>query len=353
MLWENEHRVRECNLSLEKDRHKLTLNFWRIWKDLRVGRQPEHWTSEVIEQGKQKALIRLADLCQHELVEAVLENRIGAGLLGFRGRRDGERVKVTGDFALLFGSVREAAETVTNYRQRAIHEHVKFCMAEKLACAVDNFNKWFNEADAKHLLPLFLSLPRYNTALLVTNLSGEQRSDLIALLHDQLTDEPTIFLRMDEVGEPKKPELWLYWYLYLADLKKHREKFEEELGGVPRYLIATRRGAIPTDKDGKLLDPLGPIHAKIYQRLGRELNKHGHRFKEPESKSKLAKSIRTHKDAKGVDRSTLNRYLKADIPVPMDPDGEGGVYYDITSEAINQSIKVVRGQKRGRKPKNS
>lgn len=119
-------------MSLTEERYKQALKFWRIWKDLQNGQHPEHWTSENIEQGKQKALIKLADLCQHELVEAVLKNRIGAGLLGFRVGRDGERVKVTGDFALLFSSVREAAETVTNYRQRAIHEHVKFCMAEKL-----------------------------------------------------------------------------------------------------------------------------------------------------------------------------------------------------------------------------
>lgn len=80
-------------------------------------------------------------------------------------------------------------------------------------------------------------MPRYNTALLVTNLSGEQRSDLIALLHDQLTDEPTIFLRMDEVGEPKKPELWLYWYLYLADLKNIGENSRKSWAVFPGILL--------------------------------------------------------------------------------------------------------------------
>lgn len=337
LFWENEPRAGEYNLSLAENRHKQALKFWRIWKDLRDGRHPDNWSPKHIEEGKQKALIKLADLCQHELIEAVLENRIGAGLLGYRVRHNGERVTATGDSAVLFSSVRRAAETVTNYHQRPIHTHAKFCMAEILTCAVTNFNEWFYKASAEHLLPLLLHIPRNNTVLLISSLTPEQRSDLIHLLHGQITDDYVIPL--DRASEPIDRRAWLFRYIYLNGLAR-----SEIWPEVERFVIATRRGAVRMNRRGEIIMPLGPMFAKVFDRQKREMNKLG----------MLPKNLGVKKIAEGLkaDHGSVTKWLKEDLPLKLESDEKGGVYYTFNLSTIQRCIEITAGKKRGPRPKN-
>jgi hypothetical protein len=318
------------------DRHAQVLKYWRIWKDLQDGRQPEDWTDETVQQMKSKALNKLADLCKVEIIEAVLENQAGANLRGLRLDVSVKHAKLTGDEAIILGTVRKAATTVTEHRNRPVHEHVKICMVEALRDAVAAFDDWFYGAEPQDLLPLLLSLPRAIVVEAGEYLNHKQRSGLRALLLQQLGNK-AIPVFLDR--EPEEPRRWLHWYLWRLEMEAPEKK--RALRGVPRVLIDIGGEAWPTNRGGEPLDPLAPVHAKVWQRLGRELNKHGYPIKDPESKTRLAQSF-------DVSRSTVDKFLEAGILPTLKPDGTGGVVYEATLSDFTDSIEMTRKIKRGR-----
>jgi hypothetical protein len=248
-----------------------------------------------------------------------------------------ERVKLTGDQAVILGSVRKAAETITEHRKRPIHEHVKICMAETLRDAVIDFYDWVDRVEPQDLLPVLLSLPRVVVVGVGEYLSPRQRGGLRAILRRQLGNK-AIPVFLDR--EPEEQRRWLHWYLWHLELEEAHKR--GALGEMPRILVDVGGEAWPANRGGEPLDPLGPIHAKVWQRLGRELNKHGYPIGEPESKSRLAKSF-------DVSRSTVDKLLNADTPVEPTPDGAGGVRYEVTLDYITDSIEMVRNIRRGRR----
>jgi hypothetical protein len=97
--------------------------------------------------------------------------------------------------------------------------------------------------------------------------------------------------------------------------------------------LARKRGT------GEIVDPLGPLWVKHWSMLARELNKRGHPIKDPESKSRLAKSL-------GISRSTVQRYFDADVPMKNTPDGKGGVYAEFDMSALLRALDASSRKKR-------
>jgi hypothetical protein len=309
--------------SVTDGRLKQAQEVWWFWKKLPNEASLRDWTDREFKQYERDTLKRLAELCLPEISEAFLE----VGLERFS--------EITTKIAS--SAIYHAAETVTKTK-RPIHDHVKVCVKEALEGYLRSFSEWFYQAEGEQLLPLLLSLPRSALARLGEYLNREQRRELRQLLYRELGNKPML-LPLDR--EPLGQRKWLYWYLWRREMTQ--PGVEETLGGVPRYLFVGDGDALPTNKQtGEPLDPLGPIHAKVWPRLGRELNKRGHPIKDPESKSRTARSL-------GVDRATLERYLRADVGKAPEPDGKGGVSYTYTDSDVIRSIETVL-RKRGPQP---
>jgi hypothetical protein len=58
------------------------------------------------------------------------------------------------------------------------------------------------------------------------------------------------------------------------------------------YVLAIRRGAVPTNKAKGIVFPLAPMYAHVYKALCPELKKWGYRIKHPKGVNRIAKSLR-------------------------------------------------------------
>lgn len=106
--------------------------------------------------------------------------------------------------------------------------HVGSAVAAEIAMRRDQRIALLRDLKARELLPALLEVQRRNccnAAVLLDHLTHRQRSDLKVLLHDQLSDQPAIYLRMDR--EPDDARMWLYWYQY------HSELAQPEISGSP------------------------------------------------------------------------------------------------------------------------
>ncbi len=132
--------------------------------------------------------------------------------------------------------------------------------------------------------------------------------------------------------------MWVYWYLLHSELT--RPEVKQALGGIPRDVMAIRRGAV-RHKAGEVVFPLGPMYAHVFWALGGELNKHGHDIDQPHSVNRIAKFLK-------VSHGTTTAWLAQDLPgLKIRPDGEGGVFYDFTPATVARCVEIVVGAKRG------
>jgi hypothetical protein len=310
--------------SVPEARHKQAQEVWGLWKRLVREYPSSDQTYEEFQQYERDTLKKLAELCLPEICEAFQD----VGL---------ERFTET-TTKIASAAIFRAVKTVTESK-RPIHEHVKVCVREALEEYVGAFNEWFYKAEAEELLPLLLSLPRPTIARMAEYLSRQQRSGLRELVFRQLGGKPILLLRN---REPKEQRRWLYWYLWYWEQTQPNEQGAP--GEVPDVALVAHVDEIPTSKKtGEPLDPLGPIHAKVLQQLGPEINKHGTiKINYPHSKSRIARS-------QGVDRSTLDRYLKTPISREPKPDGKGRVTYTFTDEDMIRAMEEVL-RKRGPRP---
>lgn len=338
-------------MSLIQNRGDLARQVSELWLKLKAG---ERRSGEVTDEEREAAVVeRLLELFAEDIFEVLNHDPVSRLFCGIWVVVDHKNRKAgwAGDARVLRAGVVRALHTRLKNPQLDIVSLIRTSIAEELINRRDERIKMLRSRKAEDILPVLLELVRRNqhdnAAAFVNHLTGPQRSDLKALLHDRLSGEPVIFLRMDR--GPEEPRMWLFWYLWRLSLIDIKE--QEQLGGIPLIYPALRRDALPFDKEGYPRDPLGPIHAKVYQKLGRMLPHHPKR--DPKSKSTVAASLRVQKDAKGVNRSVLERYLKADVPVTITPNGEDRVDYTFTAADILASIKTVCGEKRGPKPKNS
>jgi len=310
--------------SVADSRHEQALRVWLFWKRLPEASSANDWTYEEFKKHEKDVLTKLAELCLPEIGEAFQE----VGL---------DRFSKT-NTSIASAAIYRAAETLTETK-RPVHEHIKACVKEALEAHIRAFDEWFYQAKAEQLLQFLLGLSRPAVVAIGQHLNRQQRSGLRQLLFKELGNKPML-LRLDR--EPSEQRRWLYWYLWRSEMTQPAAK--QLLGGVPRHLFVGDGDALPASKQtGKPLDPLGPIHAKAWEQLGVEINKHGTaKINHPYSRSRIARSL-------GVDRSTVDRYLRANIGREPIPDGKRGVTYQFTSEDVLRAMEEVM-RKRGPRP---
>jgi hypothetical protein len=276
------------------------LAVWRYWKRLEDGEADYDLSRSEIESRKAKALAKLIDLCEPEIVGALLENFVGCVLYDIEFLvEDGDVVGISYPRIIASAGVSRAATTITKVGgNRSLREHVKVCTAEVFAdCQAEVGEGWRNLPPTE-VLSYLVGRSRRACAVLLEELTDEQRSELRGLLQKQLAGNGTaVPLRMDI--EPKEQRRWVFWYLWRREMTQ--PKTVSALGGVPRVVVVLGENTLRINKrTGKPYDPLGVIRAKIWQRLSREKNLHGYPIQNPGSKSPIARS-------QGVSRSRLSR----------------------------------------------
>jgi hypothetical protein len=313
-----------------------------LWLSLSDYLRPGTITDEVREAS---IVSRLAELCSEEILLALRDDLPGRVLCGvwlvidFKHGRAGW----LGDDRIVRSGIRRALRAKQNNEGADIVALVRSGLAEELTACRDARIEELRARKAKEILLELLDIVRrgqhVNAGVLIDHLTDAQRSDLAALVHDRITDKVAVHIRMDL--EPEVPQMWLYWYLQLSQLAlpKNRSK----MGGIPRDVIAIRRGAARTNRRGEIVMPLGPMYAKVFEALKREMNRRGLRPKNP-GVSKIAEGLH-------VDHSTAKRWLKANVPVKVEPDGTGGVHYTFNLDTIQICTDILAGNKRGPRPR--
>jgi hypothetical protein len=301
--------------SLSADREIQTSKVWRYWKRLEDGEADNDLSPLDIERRKAEALDKLRDLCEPEIVGALLENFVGCILCEIAFNvKDGEVVDISYPAVIASDGVHRAATTITKVGgNRSLREHVKVCTAEVFADYQAEVREEWRKLPPTDVLSCLVGRSRRACAVLLEQLTTKQRSELRGLLQTQpASNRSGLPLRMDI--EPKDQRRWVLWYLWRREMTQ--PETVNFLGGVPRVVVALGEKTLRINKrDGKAYDPLGVIHAKIWQRLSREKNLHDGPIQNPGSKSPIARS-------QGVSRSTVDNYLEADVPIQFTPDGK-------------------------------
>ncbi len=293
-------------------------------------------------------LEKLEELCVPEILSAVLRNWMSAGLcgvyVGVAQKPPYTAVHLLREEpAIIYTAARRAASSVAASGS-TFPEHVEACVTKTIAEECAETIRELRQLKTRPLLELLTTVTLDRARFITAYLTEEQRRDLGRLLYRELGDKPTP-LRMDkELNIPAQPtskqrHAWVYSHLWR--LKMHSAEVRHSLGGVPRIITVADGDAMLTNrKTGLPVDPLGPIHAQVWRVLGRELNKHGHPIKDPQSERRLAKSI-------GVSRDKLESYPK--LPIKIEPDGKGRVYFRGTMDDILKSIEASLRKKPKRK----
>jgi hypothetical protein len=308
--------------------------------------------SRITWEHKETVVSALMKCCADEIVIALAADPVGCVFCNLRiinvDYEHGE-VGLVGELRVVREGVSRAihawADAWRNTRQADIAALVRIGVANELAERRDERIEGLRGRKPEELLPGLWALVHRNpriAAVLLDHLTTDQRSDLKVLLHDQISNKPVIYLRMDR--EPEEVHRWVYWYLYHSQMAQSENK--RAMGGIPMYVLAIRRGAVPTNKAKEIVFPLAPMYAHVYKALGPELKKWGYRIKHPNGVNRIAKSL-------GVSHATVKAWLEKDVPVKIQRNGKGGVDFQFTLDAIVHCIEVVAGKKRGRKPKQS
>jgi len=338
--------------SVHEDRLAQIAQACRLWQRLPAEQQARDWTYKEAETARQEILRKLVELCEPEVREAVLQDLAGAELCGLNVVPTNEGQEVVGgeDLSAVYTGVCRAADRASK-RELPLDEHFLTCISEAIAEEKQSRAKYWNGLKPRALLEALSSTSLPRAVRVIDHLDSEQTHALSRLLYRELGDKPRPLLMDREMKLPAEPTLkqryaYFHWYIWVSHM--HAPESQRALGGVPQIIVVTDGDAILTNKKtGTPSDPLGPIHAKVWPRLGRELNKHKHPIKDPESKNRTAKSI-------GVTRSTLQRYLQADLPVKLMPDGKGGVYTEYRMDDVLKAVETSSQKKRNkRKPEDS
>ena len=330
-------------MSLAVGRRAQIQACWELWQRLKGGAPRTGATSD--EEREDGVVSKLIELCNEEIVCALADDPVGRVFCKVWLVVDYKRGKarwVDNARVIRAGISRALYEKLEN-QEADIVTLIRNSVAQELADRRDEGIKKLRGRKATEILPDLLETTRrnpYDAAVCADRLTNDQRSDLKVLLHDQLSDRLVIRIRMNQ--EPNEPRMWLYWYLYHSEfaLPENRHK----MGGIPRDLLATRRGAVRANKSGGFITPLGPMYAKAFEKLTSELNRLG-RGPKNLGVNKIAESL-------GVSHDTATRWLREDVPVRLEPDGNGGVHYTFNMDTIQRSLEITAGKKRGPKRKN-
>jgi hypothetical protein len=314
--------------SLADDDHKQLVS---ICRDFRYGRK-------TLEEASREVVTR----CRYEITDGLTE---ALDLLVFGTPEDGKRLVLL----LAYLSAERAVTTAQDKRPDHLPKYVQDCAEAVARETTAGQEAWLKGLTPDQILNIATMLPRRQAALVLDRLSLPQLDALMELVHRRRGEKRTEF-RLTLEHEPKDALLWLAWYaarLIFKDQFLERPDTRKNRPPVTFLLINSggRIGVPRKNKRGEPIDLAGPLHAKFFQRLGRELSKHGHDIKDPLSVSRIARSL-------GVDRDVVNRYLKRadELPDPI-PDGEGGVYMPLTPHDLLRSAEIATPNKPGPSPK--
>lgn len=316
--------------SLGRRRFDHQLGMDRTWVDL--GKEPA-------------AVLRIFELCSQEVYEAIAPDAAGRVFCNLWLILDptAGKMRLAGNTGVVYAGISRAVRAALRRKDRDVADLVKSGVASELARRRDERIAAFQELKAREILPPLLrglsNGQHKSVEVYVEHLTPEQRSDFVEELHIHLGGDPLIGLRMDR--EPDDPHEWLFWHLRLSDMETLVKRgYEDSTRG---YVMSARRGFVRSSKKGEagIISPLGPMFARVYKELGRELSKHGHPIDDPGSVNRIAKSL-------NVSQPTAAAWLKEDLPgLTITPNGKGGVVYSFNISTVQRSMEIARGKKRG------
>lgn len=301
---------------------------------------------EVVRDLEPEVVCKIFELYGQEVFEAIAPDATGRVFCNLWLILDiaAEKIRLSGNTSVIQMGITRAVHAALKHKDRSVGDLVRLEVASELTRCRDDRIAVFRDLPAREILPRLLVGLRdglhENMAVHMDHLTLVQRSDLKVLLHDQLSDKAVIYIRMDQ--EPEEPHAWLFWYLHHSEFALPENK--RKIGGIPRDVIVTRRGAVRANKRGGIIMPLGPMYARVFEKQKSELNRLRRRPKNP-GVNKIAESLE-------VSHDTVTRWLKEDVPVNLEPDGNGGVHYTFNLDTIQRCIEITAGKKRGPKSKN-
>ena len=289
---------------------------------------------------EETVMSNLTELCEPEIVEAVQENFIGCVLcaVGFVVEDD-EVVGVSYPDIIASAGIRRAVDTITKVGgNRTLHEHVKACAAEVFAeCQAEAREEWRKLAP-EEILPHIIRWSRLSAAVLLGHLTFEQRNGLLDLLFAR-TERKSLYMWLGD--EPEDELLWRIWYTGALQALHSATRSEEENHPII-ILLGEGWGKHPP----KGVNSAGPMQARFFQQLFKDLRKSGHVIRDPDSVARIARLT-------GRSRSTINYYLASGVQVEVSVDDKGDVRARFRTKDIWDSVQIARRRKRGRKPRGS
>ena len=317
----------------EEDRLARLQEHLELWEVLlEKPSRPGTISDEQREKGLIDAVVRIA---AQEIYEAFLEDPVACVFCDLFSIDDTDSMKKK-VLAVIPEGLRQAARTYAWNRAKPVDEHVKSCMAAKLANLRDRLRTEALNKRPQELLPAVLEWPRPKAVVLLEHLTSEQRDGLLELLFER-TDRESLVVQLSD--EPEDELLWRLWYT--AVLQVIDPAVSDLLEGSDRPIFVLLGEAWGKRlSEGK--NPASPLHAKYYHQLARGLSKDGYRVDDPTSVSRVARLT-------GKSRSTIDRYLASEVQIKLIPDEDGNVQVRFTPEDIRRSIEAVRGAKRGPK----
>ena len=304
------------------------------------------------EEREDHVIAAFAEEYAQEIIEAVGGDPVGRMFCGLRivVNAKHERVRIEGDLTVVLEGVRRVLDSCAKNCKRLTDEQVKACVSATLAEFREKQIARVRERTPAELLPLVLNAARPMAAVILRHLTFEQRRDLLWLLQERAGGKRIIFSPDDLTAEhePDDRERWLIWYIVRLIVTDPRVKGRISDDSRRLTIVVLGEGKQPnlTDTGGRSLNLAGPQLAHLFMTLAKESNKYGHQIKDPESVSRVARSL-------GVSRAPVKRWLKEDAPLELASDGKGGVNVRFTLTDMMRSIEITRGRKRGPKPNGS
>lgn len=336
--------------NLAEDKHTRGESLCQLWRQLKAETPRSGAYSD--EKREDHVIAAFAEEYAQEIIEAVAGDPVGRVFCGLWIVIDGKqaRVRVDGDLTAILEGVRRVLDSYAENRKKPAGEQAKAYVSETLTEFREQRIARVRELTPAELLSAVLKVPRPNAAVILEHLTSEQQRDLLWLLQKRAGGKRLIFSPGDLSleHEPDDGERWLMWYIarLIVTAPEVMGCFSDDS---PRpTIVVLGEGGRPnlTDTAGQPLNLAGPQLAHLFMTLANESNKYGHQIKDPESVSRIARSL-------DVSRARVNRWLKEDPPIELAPDGKGGVNIRSTLGDMLRSIEIAKGRKRGPRPKGS
>jgi hypothetical protein len=251
---------------------------------------------------------------------------------------------------VIFKAMSRAVAAIQRYPASSESEEGKrrmviSCLEQTVDEVILALDKFFYDLTGEELLFLILTKSPERAKQLVEFSTLEQARGMLEILVAVWSKGETTFYRMPE-GAPRNNLDGLtrcVFLRYVLDPQVRGIAEEPARNGTKVLLPLTCYPAQGSLSGREPIDYAAPLNAQIFEKLGREINKH-------------VRPVRDHGISKVAgwmdkDRSTIRRYLKEDLPLEITPDDKGSVDYTLYPDIVSRCVEVVVGKKRGAKPK--